>query len=134
MQDEGIDSQDVAATPESDDADNGALRQQISNAIVGLYKEHYGSGPTRCRTYVQDELVVVVLGGGYTASEQTMFEDGKWYAVRQARQHWQDSMQVRFVETIEGLTKQKVKAFMSASHQDPDISMELFVLEPEESG
>jgi uncharacterized protein YbcI len=134
MENEGFDSEDVAATPESDDVGNGSLRQEISNAIVGLYKEHYGSGPTRCRTYVQPELVVVVLGGGYTASEQTMFEDGKWYAVRQARQHWQDSMKVRFVDTIEELTKHEVKAFMSASHQDPDISMEIFVLEPEETG
>lgn len=134
MQDEGVHSEDMATMPESDDADNGSLRQQISNAVVALYKEHAGAGPTRCRTYVQDELVVVVLGGGFTASEQTMFEDGKWYAVRQARQHWQDSMQVMFVETIEELTKHKVKAFMSASHQEPDISVEIFVLEPEEAG
>ena len=115
-------------------AENGALRQEISNAVVGLYKEHYGKGPTRCRTYVEPELVVVVLGGGYTAGEQTQFEAGRWYAVREARQHWQDSMQVRFVETIQQLTGRKVGAFMSANHQDPDLAVELFVLEPKQAG
>jgi uncharacterized protein YbcI len=114
-------------------AENGAVRQEISNAVVGLYKEHYGKGPTRCRTYMQPDLVVVVLGGGYTASEQTLFEGGNWYAVREARQHWQDSMRGRFVETIERLTGRKVLAFMSANHQSPDLAVELFVLDPEQA-
>jgi uncharacterized protein YbcI len=113
---------------------NSTVRQEISNAVVGLYKDHYGKGPTRCRTYLQPELVVVVLGGGYTASEQTLFEAGRWYEVREARQHWQDTMQSQFVETIEGLTRQKVQAFMSANHQDPDLAVELFVLEPGRAG
>ena len=112
---------------------DGALRQQISNAVVALYKQHYGKGPTRCRTYLQPDLVVVVLGGGYTASEQTLFEGGRWYEVREARQHWQDTMRARFVETIEGLTGGEVQAFMSANHQNPDFAVELFVLEGEQA-
>ena len=43
-------------------------------------------------------------------------------------------MQKRFVETIEKLTRHKVQAFMSANHQDPDLSVELFVLQPEQAG
>jgi len=113
--------------------EDGALRQQISNAVVGLYKQHYGKGPTRCRTYLQPDLVVVVLGEGYTASEQTLFEGGRWYEVREARQLWQDTMRARFVETIEGLTGGEVRAFMSANHQDPDFAVELFVLEGEQA-
>ena len=112
----------------------GALRDQISTAIVGLYKEHYGKGPTHCRTYLEPDLVIVVLGQGYTVSEQTMFEAGKWHEVRSARQVWQDSMEARFVETIEGLTHRQVSAFMSANRQDPDLAVELFVLEPNEPG
>jgi uncharacterized protein YbcI len=73
------------------------------------------------------------LGGGYSVSEQTLFEDGRWYAVRETRQLWQDSMQARFVEAIEGLTGRKVRAFMSANHQGPDLSVELFVLENEQT-
>jgi hypothetical protein len=39
-------------------------------------------------------------------------------------------MQERFVNTIEELTGRKVAAFMSANRQDPDLAVELFVLEP----
>jgi uncharacterized protein YbcI len=109
----------------------GTLRSEISTAIVGLYKSHYGKGPTHCRTYLEPDLVTVILGEGYTVAEQTLFEAGKWYEVREARQIWQDSMQQRFVETIERLTQRKVKAFMSANRQDPDYAVELFVLEPQ---
>ncbi len=109
----------------------GTLRQDISTALVGLYKEHFGKGPTRCRTYLEPDLVVVVLGEGYTASEQTLFEAGRWHEVRRARQVWQDSMQERFVGTIEELTGRKVTAFLSANRQDPDLAVELFVLERE---
>lgn len=112
----------------------GTLRQDISTAIVGLYKDHLGTGPTRCRTYLHPDLVIVVLGGGYSAGEQTMLEAGRWYEVRQTRQIWQDSMQARFTAAIEELTHRKVLAFMSANRQDPDLAVELFVLEPERSG
>jgi uncharacterized protein YbcI len=122
---------DTGALRESLQPPAGGLRKDISNAMVSLYKEHFGKGPLKCRTYLQPELVVVVLGGGYTASEQTLFEAGKWYEVRRARQSWQDTMQVRFIEKIEELTGRKVKAFMNASHQAPDLAVELFVLENE---
>lgn len=107
---------------------NGTLRQDISREMVGLYKRYSGRGPVRCHTYLQHELVTVVLGGGYTASEQTLFEDGKWHEVRRARQIWQDTMKEKFVEMIEKRTGRKVTAFMSANHQDPDLAVEMFVL------
>ena len=112
---------------------DGNLRAEISTAIVGLYKQHYGKGPTHCRTYLEPNLVVVVLGEGYTSGEQTMFEAGKWHEVRNARQIWQDSMEERFVTTIERLTDRRVSAFLSANRQDPDFAVELFVLAPEDS-
>jgi uncharacterized protein YbcI len=110
------------------DRHDGPLRQQLSNAMMAMYKQYLGKGPTDCRAYLQRDLVVLVLSGGYSAGEQTLFEDGKWHDVRDARQAWQDSMEVRFTEVIERLTERRVKAFMSASHQDPDVSVELFVL------
>lgn len=131
MGDEELHPEAAGDLDESGEGQDGALRQKISSEIVGLYKQHYGKGPTRCRTYLQPELVIVVLGEGYTAAEQTMFEGGKWYEVRHARQTWQDTMKERFVEAIERLTGGTVLAFMSANHQGPDLAVELFVLDPE---
>lgn len=120
---------DVASMREPIGDGQGTLRADISTAMVGLYKKHFGKGPTHCQTYLAPNLVTVILGEGYTPSEQTLFEAGKWYEVRAARQIWQDSMHERFVATIEELTRRKVKAFMSANRQDPDFAVELFVLE-----
>jgi uncharacterized protein YbcI len=129
--DGGIHPEDAADLREPHEDGDGTLRQDISTVMVGLFKEHYGEGPTRCRTYLHPDLVIVVLGGGYSAAEQTLWEAGKWYEVRQARMLWQDSMQAKFIGTIEEQTGRKVAAFMSANRQDPDLAVEMFVLEAE---
>ena len=112
------------------DAESGELSGQISSTFVKLMKQHAGPGPTKCRTYVDEDMVVVLLRGGYTAAEGTLFEDGKWLEVRSARHAFQDTMEGRFTAALERLTGRQVHAFMSASHQDPDLQVEVFVLEP----
>jgi uncharacterized protein YbcI len=97
--------EDEAALREPASRGRGELRQQLSNAMVALFKQYSGRGPTDCRTYLEPDLVIVVMIGGYTAAERTLFEDGKWHDVRQARLAWQDSMEVRFIDTIERLTQ-----------------------------
>ncbi len=134
MKDQELHPEDAAAMREPHEEGQGTLRQDISTTMVGLYKEHYGAGPSRCRTYLHPELVIVVLGGGYSAAEQTLFEAGKWHEVRQARLSWQDSMKAKFVDAIEELSGRKVAAFMSANRQDPDLAVEMFVLEAEHTG
>jgi uncharacterized protein YbcI len=106
-----------------------SLGAQISNAIVQLLREHGGRGPTKCKTYFDDDLVLVLLRGGSTSAEETMFRAGKWLDVRQARHVFQDSMEGRFTQEIEHLTERHVLAFMSASHQEPDLTIEAFLLD-----
>ena len=127
-----LDPTDVAALRGSA-SHGGPLRQELSNAIVALFKEFFGRGPADCRTYLEPDLVVVVMTGGYHAAEQTLFEAGRWHEVRSARMSWQDTMEGRFIETIERLTQRRVKAFMSANHQSPDVTVELFLLEREDT-
>ena len=107
----------------------GELAGTISRTFVQLIKEHGERGPTKCRTYINDDLIIVLMRGGYSPMENTLFENGKWLDVRSARQAFQDTMEARFTETIERLTGREVAAFMSASHQRPDIQIEAFVLE-----
>ena len=127
--DDALHPDDEAALREPASPGHGELRQQLSNAVVALFKQYLGRGPSDCRTYLEPNLVIVVMAGGYTAAERTLFEDGKWHDVRQARLAWQDSMEVRFIDAIEGLTHRTVTAFLSANRQNPDLSVELFVLD-----
>ena len=131
MPDDDLHPDDAAAMREPVTDGRGELRQELSNAIVALFKQYAGRGPTDCRTYLEPDLVIVVLAGGYSAAERTLFEAGKWHEVRQSRMAWQDSMEVRFVETIERLTHRTVKAFLSANRQDAQLTIELFALERE---
>ena len=107
----------------------GGLGATISNQIVGLLREHGGKGPTKCKTYFDDDLVIVLLRGGFTIADRTMFEAGKWLNVREAKQVFQDSIEVQLTEVIGRLTDRTVLAFMSASHQQPDLMIEAFLLD-----
>ena len=102
---------------------------EISNGIVKLLKAHADRGPTECRTHIDDDLVIVLMRGGFSRLENTLFEDGKFLDVRKMRHTFQDTMEARFTEVIENSTGREVVAFMSASHQSPDLQMEVFVLD-----
>ena len=103
----------------------------ISNAITRLHRQHYGRGPTGARTVIQRNYVVCFLDDIYTPVERTLIDAGRLDTVRQTRQQFQDAMEEKFVEAVESATGRRVVAFMSQVHFDPDMAVEIFVLEPE---
>jgi uncharacterized protein YbcI len=107
------------------------LSEDISREMVLLQKRYGGKGPTECKTFIHTNLIVVLLSGGYSPAEQTLFEAGRFVDVRQMRTAFQDTMELQFTEKIEELTGREVIAFMSAIHQDPDLALETFVLKPD---
>jgi uncharacterized protein YbcI len=106
-------------------------RGNISRRVVQLHKEFHGRGPTKAKTYVTEDLVVVLLEGGFTKVESTLLHGGRADSVAQLRQDFNDVMEARFREVVEEELGRKVQAFMSASHQEPDLLVEIYVLEPE---
>jgi uncharacterized protein YbcI len=114
---------------ESDGA-RGTMLANVSRRMVMLYKESYGKGPTQARTYYQDDTVLVLLRGGFTRVEETLLRDGRGAAVHEQRAVFQQVMHDRFVEIVEEEIGRRVVAFMSTTHQEPDLNAELFVLEP----
>ena len=109
---------------------NGDVLAAISSRIVHLHKEFYGKGPTKARTYYTGDVVTVLLRGGFTRVEQTLLDEGRGSDVIEQRMAFQEVMRDRFSEVIEELTGRRVAAFMSGSHQGPDLVAEVFVLEP----
>jgi len=98
--------------------------------MVALLKEFYGRGPTRAKSYYQDDLVVCLLRGGFSQVEQTLLEGGRGAAVIQQRMEFQDLMRDRFVAVIKDATGREVIGFMSGNQQGPDIMCEVFILAP----
>jgi uncharacterized protein YbcI len=104
---------------------------RISTRIVQLHKEFYGRGPEKAKTYYQDDLVVVLMRGGFTRVEETLLEEGLGDSVIRQRMDFQVAMRPRFREVIEEELGRKVVGFMSGSHQHPDLLGETFILEPQ---
>jgi uncharacterized protein YbcI len=109
---------------------HGDVLTAISDGMVGLLKEFYGRGPTRTKTYYEDDLVVCLLRGGFSRVEQTLLEGGRGHSVIQQRMDFQDLMRDRFVGVISDATGREVIGFMSGNQQDPDIMCEVFILAP----
>ena len=108
----------------------GKLLSEISTGIVKLMREHYGRGPIRAKTYVLDDIVVCVLrGAGFTALEQTIMDSGDGDRVIAMRENFQGLMAKRYKELIEQLTERKVVAFLSQAHVDPDLTLEVFFID-----
>jgi len=111
--------------------DRGKLAAAISNAIVGIFREHYGRGASRVRTVMGADYVITFLEDIYTPVERTLIEAGRFEAVRETRSAFQDTMQERFTSEVEQLVGRKVVGFLSQVHVDPDLAVETFILEPD---
>lgn len=108
----------------------GDVLTAISNGMVALLKEFYGHGPTRAKSYYQDDLVVCVLRGGFSRVEQTLLNGGRGHAVIQQRMEFQELMRERFAAVVEQATGRNVIGYMSGNQQEPDLMCEVFILGP----
>jgi uncharacterized protein YbcI len=105
------------------------LLADISNAMVGLKKEFYGKGPTKAKTYINDNYVLCVLQGGLTRNEETLLAAGQEMLVREYRLRFQEAMAAATTEAVERLTGCNVLGYHSQVVFDPEYAFEIFVLD-----
>ena len=116
----------------ADDADalsQSSLRNAISNAMARIKREFYGKGPSRTRTFVYDRIVFSVLDDVLTPVELTLKRAGRSALVRRTRLTFEDIMTRTFTGEIERLTGARVLAYHSQIVFDPDMAIEVFVLD-----
>jgi uncharacterized protein YbcI len=109
--------------------DQGRIAADISTAVVHVFFEHTGRGPSRARTTIDGETVVVILQDAMTKAEQSLVDAGRHAEVLQLRRTFQETMRDDLVAVVERLTACGVRAFMSANHVEPDAAAEVFLLE-----
>jgi uncharacterized protein YbcI len=125
-----VDKVDAGTASSSTRLAGGHLLAAISTSIVGILREHYGRGPMKAKTYALDDIIVVVMrGSGFTPLEQTIMDSGQPERVVEMREDFQRVMAERYKDTIEELTGRKVLAFLSQAHVEPDITMEIFFVD-----
>ena len=116
--------------PDPEPLTGGNLLAAISTNIVAILREHYGRGPMRAKTYAIDDIIVVVMrGSGFTALEQTIMDSGQPERVVAMREDFQQLVRERYTQVIKQLTGRTVVAFLSQAHVEPDITVEMFFVD-----
>src|SRR5215216_4579310 len=106
----------------------GEMRAAIANEIVRLQAEYYGKGPTKAKTYIVEDLVVVVLEESFTRAEKTLAERGEREAIQHIRRRFQQQMADNFTSVVEQATGRMVRVFLSETDIEQDVSVETFLL------
>jgi uncharacterized protein YbcI len=127
---------DEMKEPRIGHADRQGLElQEITNAMVRLYKQLFGRGPTKARTnYAGPDTLVATIENSLTAAERRMIEMDEHQRVREIRMFFQHASESDFTGTVEEITGRKVWAFVSGMDTSRDVSSEVFYLEPIAAG
>jgi uncharacterized protein YbcI len=108
-----------------------SVRAEISRAMVRLYKEQFGRGPTKARTeFAGSDIVVCTLEDSFTPAERRLAEMGEHQRLRDTRLYFQHATEDKFCGAIEEIVNRKVRAFNSATNTREDVSVEVFHLVP----
>jgi uncharacterized protein YbcI len=119
---------------ESDRHKAASISSAISKAVGALLSEYSGRGPTKARTYINEDLIIVVLYDTLTSEERAIVRDGGADLVLSARQVFQKAMRPELIATVERFSGRSTSASMSHNHLDPDMVVESFLLAPRTNG
>jgi uncharacterized protein YbcI len=102
----------------------------ISASMAGLVREHYGRDSIKVKAYaLEDMIVVVIRGRGFTPFEKAMIDGGEPQGVITLRADFDNIMADRYKQVINKATGRNVLALLSQSHVDPDITVETAFLD-----
>jgi uncharacterized protein YbcI len=122
----------MADAQHADALEGQSVQMAVSNAMVRLYKEQFGRGPTKARThFAGPDVLVSTLENSMTPAERSLVAMGEHQRLRDTRLFFQHAMESEFRGAVEELTGRKVRAFVSGMDTGQDVSTEVFYLEPD---
>jgi uncharacterized protein YbcI len=101
---------------------------EISTGISSLYREYFGQDASIAYARHAGDVVICVLHGAVTPVERILIENRRARIVRETRAAFHEAVGDRFRGVVERQTGRRVEAFMSQTHLDPDLVVEVFVL------
>jgi len=115
-----------------DGSDGRSPMLEIANAIVRLYKEAHGRGPTKVRVqFAGPDALVVLLEDSLTVAERNLVALGEDERLREARMFFQRTLEQQFRAVVEQFLGRRTIAFISGIDTRRDVAVELFTLEPD---
>ncbi len=119
----------------ADPREGQSVRMALSNAMVKLYKDKFGRGPTKASThFAGPDTLISTLQDSLTPAERSLVAMGEHQRLRDVRMFFQYATEEEFRSTVEEITGRKVWAFVSGIDTEHDVSVEVFYLEPESAG
>lgn len=112
----------------------GELNAAIATALVRVVAAFTGHGPTRSRAIVHGDVVVCLLEDCLTKAERNLVAAGRQDLVRQMRDGFQRATEPEMVAVVERLTGRTVATFLSGTSTAANSDVEVFVLEPPQTG
>src|SRR5687768_409316 len=107
---------------------DGEQLAAVSNAIVTIFAECYGRGPTKAKTYAFDNYLVTVLEDILTTVERTLVDRGEEDLVRKVRLTFQEATADRFTSEVAAIAGREVAGYHSQVTSHPSMGFEIFVL------
>lgn len=108
---------------------NGERLADISSAVVAVYADHHGRGPTKARTYAHEGVLTCLLEDTLTRAERTLVANGRHGTLLRLRGELQETMQERLAAVVEGLAERRVRALVGGTQLEPDLTSLVFVLD-----
>jgi uncharacterized protein YbcI len=105
------------------------LLKRVSREMAQIQKLAFGKGPVSAKSYLFDDLLLIVMREGLTVAERTMLDFGRENLVREFRQQFENEMTNRLVSMVENATERKVLTYQSQVMFDPDVIVEIFVFD-----
>ena len=113
-----------------DHPQSNSRAETISRSAIQLLRAYTGRDATRACTTINTDSVMIVLGDTLTKGERKLAESGKAERVLAIRHDFQMVMREEMVAVVERILDRRVVAFTSSNHIDPDLAIEVFILEP----
>ena len=107
----------------------GELNAEIARAIVGIYRDVCGRGPTKARATFRGDVIVVVLENVLTPPERSLIASGRAREAETVRRDLHDAMRAKLARAVSRLTGSEVRAVMGESEHNSDMAVEVFVLD-----
>jgi uncharacterized protein YbcI len=104
---------------------------EISNAMVALYKEAFGRGPTKARAqFAGHDTLLVTLESSLTVAERNLVAMGEHRRLRETRLFLSDALEDQCRAIVEQALERKTLAYVSGIDTARDMTIIVVTLEP----
>jgi uncharacterized protein YbcI len=107
----------------------GELNAAVTREVVRIHTASLGRGPRKSFSFHNGNVIVTVLHEVMSRAERNLAVGGEGDAVLAMRRRFQGSMEKQLRASVEELTGREVVALMSDNHLDPDMAVEVFILD-----